>query len=195
MHHFLRDAPLVSCHVSASSLNAALAATHPALALYLRAETPDDLDFSASLYATTRQAEMNALPWSDAEKSAFCRMQFNAQHLHYVGHYPAVQFLVIERNSVRIGRVYIEQKAAALLLMEITLAPEQRGAGVGGAIAVALLQQARANALPMHLHVEPLNPAKRLYERLGFRDIETEGFYTFMVCDPRPEADQLNTNS
>ncbi len=186
---------VVTTQVSASSLNTTFAANCPELALNLRAETADDLDFAATLYASTRQAEMDVLAWSDAEKSAFCRMQFNAQHSHYVGHYPGVRFLMIERDGVRVGRVYVEQTAKALLLMEITLSPEQRGAGVGGAIAVALLQHARANALPMHLHVEPLNPAKRLYERLGFRDVETQGFYTFMVCDPASESGQLNTNS
>lgn len=186
---------VVTTQISASLLNATFAATRPELALYLRTETADDLDFAASLYASTRQAEMDTLAWSDAEKSAFCRMQFNAQHSHYVAHYPGVQFLTIERDGARVGRVYIEQTARALLLMEITLSPEHRGAGVGGAIAVALLQHARANALPMHLHVEPSNPAKRLYERLGFRDIETQGFYTFMVCDLHSEPYQLKTNS
>ena len=186
---------VVTTQVNASSLNAAFAATHPDLALQLRGETPEDLDFAASLYAYTREAEMNVLRWSNAEKSAFCRMQFNAQHSHYVAHYPGMQLLIIERGGSRVGRLYIEQTPAALLLMEITLSPEQRGAGIGTAIATTMLQHARANALPMHLHVEPMNPAKRLYERLGFRDIETQGFYTFMVCDPRPEPGQLNTSS
>ena len=185
----------MTTQINASSLNATFAATHPDLALHLRGETPDDIDFSATLYAYTREAEINVLAWSDAEKIAFCRMQFNAQRSHYVAHYPGVQLLIIERDGTRVGRLYIEQTAAALLLMEITLSPAQRGAGVGTAIATTLLQHARANALPMQLHVEPMNRAKRLYERLGFRDIETQGLYTFMVCDPRPEASQLNTSS
>ncbi|MBC7711368.1 MAG: GNAT family N-acetyltransferase [Rhizobacter sp.] len=170
------------------SLNATLASTHSALLLSLRGETPEDIDFSASLYASTRQAELALIPWSDAEKSAFCRMQFNAQHAHYESQYPDAHFLIIERDGARVGRVYVEQGASALLLMEITLTPEQRGRGVGHAVTTALLLHARANALPMHLHVEPSNPAKRLYDRLGFRDVETQGFYTFMVCRADPAS-------
>lgn len=186
---------VATTQLSDESLNATLAATHPELALALRSETPEDIDFAASLYASTREAELALLPWSDAEKSAFCRMQFNAQHSHYQSQYPEAHFLIIERDGARVGRVYVEQRASALLLMEITLAPEHRGRGVGHAITTALLLHARAEALPMHLHVEPLNPAKHLYERLGFRDVETRGFYTFMVCKPDLRADQLNTRS
>ena len=186
---------VATTQVSDSSLNATLAATHPELALILRAETAQDIDFAAALYASTRQAEFVLLPWSDAEKSAFCRMQFNAQHAHYQSQYPDAHFLIIERDGARVGRVYVEQRASALLLMEITLAPEQRGRGVGHAITTALVQHAQVNALPMHLHVEPLNPAKRLYERLGFRDVNTQGFYTFMVRKADLRANQLNTRS
>jgi ribosomal protein S18 acetylase RimI-like enzyme len=179
---------VAQAQASASSLNAALAEACPELSLRLRAETPADIDFAASLYASTRQAELAAVPWSDAQKADFCRMQFNAQHTHYTNQYPGVQFLILERDGERagerIGRLYIEQTPVALLLMEITISPEQRGRGIGSAITRALLQHAQENALPMHLHVEPVNPAKRLYERLGFRDVETRGFYTFMVCDP-----------
>lgn len=177
---------LATAQIDAPSLTTLLAASHPQHALHLRQETATDLDFSASLYASTRAAELAAVAWSDAEKSAFCRMQFNAQHAHYAAHYPRVQFMILERDMhgqrERIGRVYVEQTVAALVLMEITLLPAARGAGAGGAITLALLHYARSNALPMQLHVEPLNPAKRLYERLGFVDVETSGFYTRMVC-------------
>ena len=173
---------LATAQIDAPALTAALTASHPQHALILRAEAPADLEFSAALYASTRQAELAAIAWSDTEKSAFCRMQFNAQHLHYANHYPGAQFMIVERSGARIGRVYVEQTASAVLLMEITLSPEQRGGGIGAAITAALLRHARANALPMRLHVEPLNPAKRLYERLGFVDVETSGFYTSMVC-------------
>ena len=183
---------LVAAQIDAPSLTALLAASHPQHALHLREETAADLDFAALLYASTREPELAAVPWSDAEKAAFCRMQFNAQHAHYAAHYPGVQFMILERDGdgqrerseqcERIGRVYVEQTPAAMLLMEITLLPASRGFGMGGAITSALLQHARANTLPMHLHVEPLNPAKRLYERLGFVDVETSGFYTLMVA-------------
>ena len=36
-------------------------------------------------------------------------------------------------------------------------------------------------SLGISLHVEPFNPAKRMYERLGFVVSETRGLYEFMV--------------
>ena len=33
---------------------------------------------------------------------------------------------------------------------------------------------------PLRIHVERFNPARRLYERLGFRQIEDRGVYLFM---------------
>jgi len=40
------------------------------------------------------------------------------------------------------------------------------------------------------LHVEPDNPAQRLYQRLGFRLIENRGVYDFLGW-----KSQLNTTS
>ena len=36
------------------------------------------------------------------------------------------------------------------------------------------------------LHVEPFNPAMRLYLRLGYRGVETRGVYEYMVREARP---------
>jgi len=38
--------------------------------------------------------------------------------------------------------------------------------------------------VPAGLHVEPFNPARRLYERQGFRTVETRGIYLYMQCPP-----------
>jgi ribosomal protein S18 acetylase RimI-like enzyme len=50
----------------------------------------------------------------------------------------------------------------------------------------ALLAYADNLGRPVSLHVEPFNPARRMYERLGFRVIETRGLYEFMAREPRP---------
>jgi hypothetical protein len=40
--------------------------------------------------------------------------------------------------------------------------------------------EARASAKPLRIHVERFNPALRLYERLGFRQVEDKGVYLFL---------------
>ena len=72
--------------------------------------------------------------------------------------------------------------------MEITLLTAARNRGIGGAIGSVLMHHAHAAGIPMGLHVEPFNPARRLYERQGFREIETRGLYLYMVSTPPDTA-------
>lgn len=178
-------------HPTCDTLNAALSEALPELRSTIRAETAADMDFSASLYALTREAELSAVDWPTAATHSFCRQQFDAQHAHYHQHYPLAQFLLIERDGMPVGRLYFEQTPNELRLMEITLLVEARNLGIGGALSRALLQQAHADGVAMGLHVEPFNPARRLYERQGFREVEERGLYLYMRCELPPA---LTTN-
>ena len=44
----------------------------------------------------------------------------------------------------------------------------------------ALQAEAAASRKPLRIHVERFNPALRLYERLGFRQVEDKGVYLFL---------------
>jgi GNAT superfamily N-acetyltransferase len=58
--------------------------------------------------------------------------------------------------------------------LSIGVVEEARGAGVGGALLDALLALAREQGWPaLSLSVDRENPARRLYERKGFRDAGT----------------------
>jgi ribosomal protein S18 acetylase RimI-like enzyme len=74
----------------------------------------------------------------------------------------------------------------------VILAPPQRGRGIGTALMNSLIARADAVDKPVTLHVEPWNPAKNLYERLGFETVELRGIYEFMR---RPAQAQLKTAS
>ena len=49
----------------------------------------------------------------------------------------------------------------------------------------AVLRYADGLQRQLSLHVEPFNPAKRMYKRMGFVVGETRGVYEFMVRDAR----------
>jgi GNAT superfamily N-acetyltransferase len=176
--------------LDAASLQALVAASDCASAhdIGLRAETSTDLDFSAQLYAQTREAELRNVAWSDAERLVFCRAQFDAQHAHYEKHYPSAQFLIVEFAGRAIGRVYFEQTSSELRLMEITIDAAHRNHGIGGAISGALIAHARSQGLATGLHVESFNPAHRLYVRQGFRAVEERGIYLYMRIEPESVA-------
>jgi ribosomal protein S18 acetylase RimI-like enzyme len=146
----------------------------------LRERTPADLAFLSLLYASTRQDEMRLVDWSDEQKAAFLQDQFDKQHCHYLEHYPRAQWLVIECDGAPVGRIYLEQTFREIRLMDVALLPTARGKGVGSALVNALLAAADRLGLAVSLHVEPFNPAIRLYRRLGFVELETRGYYQFM---------------
>ena len=68
--------------------------------------------------------------------------------------------------------------------MDIVLTAALRGLGHGERILRALMDVARAQSRTITLHVEPNNPAQRLYARLGFRLIEDRGVYQFLGWHP-----------
>lgn len=78
------------------------------------------------------------------------------------------------------ARLYVDRTDKEILLIDIALLPEHRGAGIGGRLLNDLLSEAAAEHKPVRIHVEHKNPARRLYERLGFRKIEDKGVYYLM---------------
>lgn len=157
----------------------------------LRPAGDDDRPFLLTVYSSTRAEELAVVPWTDEQKDAFLRMQFEAQDSWYRQIYPDGEFLVVVREGTPIGRLYVARLLTEVIVVDIALLPEHRGQGIGSRLLADILAEADRDRLPITLHVEPLNPVKRLYERLGFEVREQGQVYETMV---RPPA-QLNTAS
>ena len=153
-----------------------------AFGISYRAMTDDDLPFVAALYATTRAEEVAATGWPPQMQAAFLDQQHRAQHGSYRTSYPDAEWLLIEQGGEAIGRLYLTEERGSLLIVDISLLPAARGAGLGTAILGDLLAD---ETRPVELHVERVNPARRLYERFGFEIVETQAIYYRMV---RPAA-------
>lgn len=152
--------------------------------LALRAATEGDAGLVAAIYAATREEELRAVSWSAEEKKAFTDWQSGQQEAHYGLHYPAAERLIVERGSP-IGRIYVDTTLREARLMEVTLLPEFRGSGIGTRLLDLFLAYADARGVAASLHVEPFNPARRMYLRAGFEVVETRGLYEFMVRPAR----------
>jgi ribosomal protein S18 acetylase RimI-like enzyme len=146
----------------------------------LRPITPADVSFLAGVYASTRAEELAITGWSDEDKAVFCRRQFDAQSTHYAANYPGALFQVIERDGVPIGRLYVARWEREIRIVDITLLPESRGAGIGTQLLRDLQDEARAAGKSLTIHVERFNRALALYQRLGFRQVEDKGVYLLM---------------
>ena len=149
-------------------------------AITLRPVSPADETFLCEVYSSTRTEELAPVPWSDEQKTAFLRMQFSAQHQYYQEHYPTAAFDVILVAGQPAGRLYVHRGADELRIVDIAMLPVWRNRGVGTHLIGALQTEAALARKPLRIHVERLNPALSLYERLGFREIEDRGVYLLL---------------
>ena len=156
--------------------------------LTFRPIAPEDMEFLYTVYANTRTEELAAVDWSDAQKEAFLRGQFNAQHQAYQATYAGDDFLVILLHDQPIGRLYLGRWDTEIRIIDIALLPERRNGGIGGAILKDILAEGTRSGKRVTIHVEMFNPALRLYERLGFRRLDERGVYCFMEWSAAPSA-------
>lgn len=150
----------------------------------LRPIGSDDKAFLCALYASTRAEEMALVDWDRTQKDAFLRMQFDAQHKFYQEQFANAAFLIIEFAGEPIGRLYVDRREDEIRLIDIALLPEYRNTGLGGELMRELLDEAAGVGKPVRLHVESFNPAHRLYTRLGFVKLGTNGVYELMEWRP-----------
>ena len=69
--------------------------------------------------------------------------------------------------------------------MDIAVAASHRNRGIGTELLGRLIAEATAVTLPLTIHVEQMNPAMRLYERLGFRKVGENSVYYLMEWLPQ----------
>ncbi len=162
--------------------------------LSLRRMLDSDLPFLEELYASTRQDELAPVPWSAEQKRAFLRWQFVNQHQYYRQYYPHCEFLIVERTRAggveRLGRLYVDRWPDQIRLVDISLTPEFRGRGIGRMLMEEILAEGRSTGMRVSIHVEHDNPARRLYDRLGFQHVDTNGVYHLMEWRPDSQAER-----
>src|ERR1700704_4240774 len=139
------------------------------MTISLRPTRPDDQDFLFRLYASTRLHEIAGFGWPEAQQEMFLRMQFNAQNRSYESAYGQAEHSIVEEDGQPIGRMIVVREKDFAHLVDIALLTEQRGRGIGSGLLRELIQQCSRDGVPLRLQVLKVNPALRLYERLGFR--------------------------
>ncbi len=155
----------------------------------LRAAGAEDEPLLLRVYAATRAQEMNLVPWDDAQKQAFIRMQFDAQHRHYTSHYPGARFEVILLDGEPVGRLYLAQLETEFRIMDVAVLPENRRAGIGSLVVEEVLKEAQAASVPVTMSMETYNPSLPLFERMGFHATKVDPLTAFMVWKPISAGD------
>jgi GNAT superfamily N-acetyltransferase len=144
---------------------------------------PDDDEFLYAVYASTRD-DVKYLPFDEAGKQAFIRMQYNAQKAHYGEHYAEALNYIVLYDGKPAGRHMIDYGTEDIRLVDMAIVPEYRGLGIGTVLFKESFKDAVRLGLPCILHVIKQNPAIPMYERLGFRTIGETGIHDKMEWRP-----------
>jgi len=157
-------------------------------AITLRAVCPADEPFLFELYASAREFEMAQVPWTPAQKQAFLEMQFAAQTRSYAAANPDATHEVILREGEAAGRLYLARRPDRLHILDITIAPSLRNAGIGSAVLQGILEEADRAGKAVSIFVETFNPSMRFFERLRFQPTSIDGFLVLLERPPAGTA-------
>ncbi len=132
----------------------------PPPAYTLRPATEDDYDWLWALKQRTMRVyvEQTWGHWDDGVQDIYFRQGFFPEKLAIV--------VVGGRDA---GLFEVERSVQEIYLRRIEIAPEFQRRGLGTALITALAAEARARRVPLRLQVLKVNPARRLYERLGLQ--------------------------
>lgn len=98
---------------------------------------------------------------------------------------------VIQYDGQDIGFLKVRRDPQEIFLGDIVLLPEFRNQGIGTHLIRALLKEAAASEAMVWLKVLKGNPARRLYERLGFTVAEeAEGHCRMVIPSAIPSSEK-----
>ncbi len=138
----------------------------------LRPESPSDEDFIRRLILRTVAEELGADAWPEPMRGHLLGIQFEARRQSHRTNFPDAASEVIEADGRDAGWIVVMTMPHEVRLVEIMVAEESRGQGIGSAAIGELLATAQSAGKPVRLHVNVTNGAAiRLYERLGFRRV------------------------
>jgi ribosomal protein S18 acetylase RimI-like enzyme len=146
----------------------------------LRAAVAEDEPFLYRVFASDRTLQLGLVGWDDDQKAALLRMQFVAQTASYRQAFPGSAYEVIVNGGQPAGRLFLHRGTELIRVVDIGLLPEHRNQGIGSALLKAVLDEAAEADKTVRLRVEKLNRAVRLYERLDFTSIGTDGAHIEM---------------
>lgn len=160
----------------------------------VRAVVDDDRPFLLDLYAATRQEEFAALGADPRVVRSLLEQQYVAREAGWASSAPGADDLVLELADHRVGRLVLDRRPDGIRVVDIAVMPTEQGRGIGAAVLRRVLDEADAVGAPVTLHVVAGNPARRLYERLGFVPVSGDGIRLLMER-PSPETGVAQPNT
>lgn len=125
----------------------------------LRPASDTDADWLWALKRATMQGYVAQTwgRWDEAEQAERFRQTFLPEQ---------VQIIVVDGRDA--GLLHVERSPDEIFVANLQVAPEFQRRSLGTCVMQALMAEARDRCVPLRLQVLKVNPASRLYERLGF---------------------------
>jgi GNAT superfamily N-acetyltransferase len=139
----------------------------------LRLAVPADYDFCKNLYFTENQWILEALHLDRA-----------AHEMKFPDQWKLPEVRIIVADGVDIGWLQSAAHPDGIFLGQLYIVGPWQRQGIGGEIISRLIAEAAEAKLPLKLDVVKINPALRLYQRLGFRITGEEEHKFNLILDP-----------
>jgi ribosomal protein S18 acetylase RimI-like enzyme len=132
----------------------------------LRQATNNDFDFLYQLHVAAMREYVEATwGWQEEWQQEYFARKFDPHNRQ-----------IIRIDGQDAGVIVIEPRIEELYIALIEILPAFQRRGIGTAIVRQLINTADSDGLPVSLHVlKTNNPARQLYERLGFISVQDEG--------------------
>lgn len=127
-------------------------------------------DADAPLLRTLFEESRPDLAMLPAEaRTTILDLQLRAQHRQQDADHPGCRREIVMSDGAPVGLLVSDRDPGAVHVLDIAIAADHRGRGLGSMVLTGLLEEARASDREVTLQVWAANTgARRLYERLGF---------------------------
>ena len=124
----------------------------------LRPGTSEDSDFLYNLHrAAMQQYVAQTWGWDETWQRKYFQRHFNPEEC---------QIITFQRKDV--GVLSVRKQETEVFLKSIEVLPEYQNQGIGTTVLKSILEEAHDTGQAVCLQVLKVNPARSLYERLGF---------------------------
>lgn len=106
-----------------------------------------------------------------------------AERRHFYQSFTLEETSILSAGGADIGWMTVRRNVDHIYLDEITILAPWQNNGIGTSLLRDLIQEANERGLPLRLSTARINPARRLYERLGFRIVRESPYKFEMEMD------------
>lgn len=147
----------------------------------IRPATAEDDALLFQLFAEARQLHLSSPGMPVDALASLVAMQFRGRAATYSQRFPEATQWVVEVDGEAAGQVLLDETEDTLRIVDITVTPARRNSGAGTAVLQRVQALAASGMKSVALSVVASSPATRLYCRLGFGRVATDGVHDEML--------------